>query len=118
MKEPLYYTFANHTHWVDLQWSWREGALADSIGDMLALVEATGARDRGVKNRKLWVTRNTVAPAILVECGFLSNDTERRNYGGRAYRTKVVVAIADGIEEFLEIARASELEGIEFEDRG
>ena len=43
MKQPLYYTFANHAHWADIQWSWREGSLADSVGDMLALVEASGA---------------------------------------------------------------------------
>ena len=43
MKPPLYYTFCDHAHWVDLQWSWGEGALEDAVGDLLALVETTGA---------------------------------------------------------------------------
>ncbi len=41
---PLYYTFGNHWHWVDLQWLWGYRTLPDSIRDMLQLIEKTGAR--------------------------------------------------------------------------
>jgi len=44
VKPPLYYTLADHVHWVDQQWSWGEGALGDSIADLLGLLERTGAR--------------------------------------------------------------------------
>lgn len=44
MKPPLYYTFSNHAHWVDHQWSWGAGALGDSVADMLTLIESTGAK--------------------------------------------------------------------------
>lgn len=44
MKRPLYYTFGNHMHWVDMQWLWGYDVLPGCVDDMLHLVEATGAR--------------------------------------------------------------------------
>lgn len=43
-RRPLYYTFGNHMHWVDMQWLWGYGALPDSVRDMLHLCRQTGAR--------------------------------------------------------------------------
>jgi alpha-mannosidase len=36
-KPPLYYTFGNHMHWVDMQWLWGYGVLPGSVRDMLTL---------------------------------------------------------------------------------
>src|SRR5687767_3453148 len=44
MKKPLYCTFGNHMHWVDMQWLWGADTLSSSVRDMLGLIEATGAR--------------------------------------------------------------------------
>jgi alpha-mannosidase len=41
---PLYYTFGNHMHWVDMEWLWGYGVLPDSVRDMLHFCDATGAR--------------------------------------------------------------------------
>ena len=42
-----------------------------------ALVESTGLESRGMKTRTdLYVLRNTVMPAVLVELGFITNPTE------------------------------------------
>lgn len=65
------------------------------------LVAETGARDRGIKNKPLAVIRHTEAPAILVECGFLSDANEAALLRTQAYRRKLVSGMADGIEEFL-----------------
>ncbi|MEQ9030103.1 MAG: hypothetical protein RLP44_15445, partial [Aggregatilineales bacterium] len=43
-KLPLFYTFGNHMHWVDMQWLWGYDVLPDSINDMLTLCNETGAR--------------------------------------------------------------------------
>jgi len=43
-RKPLYYTFGNHMHWVDMQWLWGYDVLPSSVRDMLALCAATGAR--------------------------------------------------------------------------
>ncbi|HPF37984.1 MAG TPA: hypothetical protein PK093_05025 [Phycisphaerae bacterium] len=44
MKRPLYYTFGNHMHWVDMQWLWGYDVLPGCVDDMLRLIEQTGAR--------------------------------------------------------------------------
>jgi alpha-mannosidase len=41
---PLYYTFGNHMHWVDMEWLWGYGVLPGSTRDMLALCEAAGVK--------------------------------------------------------------------------
>jgi len=43
-RRPLYYTFGNHMHWVDMEWLWGVGVLEDSLLDMLRLMEQTGTR--------------------------------------------------------------------------
>ena len=44
MPKPLYYTFGNHMHWVDMQWLWGYDVLPGCVADMRRLIEATGAR--------------------------------------------------------------------------
>lgn len=81
--------------------------LSDARGELLAraiqksVVEGTGIRDRGARNSQFWVTRNISLPAVLLECGFLSNDEEREAYGNYRYRHRVICAIADALEEYL-----------------
>lgn len=66
------------------------------------LVAVTGARDRGVKgSRALAVLKGTRMPAVLVECGFLSNRAERMLLGTPGYRQAVAGAVAEGVDEFL-----------------
>ena len=43
-RKPLYYTFGNHMHWVDMQWLWGYDVLPGSTRDMLAFCAATGAK--------------------------------------------------------------------------
>ncbi|HWQ11675.1 MAG TPA: hypothetical protein VNL77_02680 [Roseiflexaceae bacterium] len=41
---PLYYTFGNHMHWVDMEWLWGYFVLPSSTRDMLALCDAAGVK--------------------------------------------------------------------------
>lgn len=41
---PLYYTFGNHMHWVDMQWLWGYAVLPDSVRDMLYFCRESGAK--------------------------------------------------------------------------
>lgn len=41
---PLYYTFGNHMHWVDMQWLWGYHVMPNSTRDMLHFCEETGAK--------------------------------------------------------------------------
>lgn len=66
-----------------------------------ALVQTTGAVDRGVKHARFVVLIGTNVPAILIETGFVSNPTEGRKLTTSAYQHKIATAIAQGIEKFL-----------------
>ncbi|MBK7405187.1 MAG: hypothetical protein IPJ41_11285 [Phycisphaerales bacterium] len=43
-RRPLYYTFGNHMHWVDMQWLWGYDVLPGCVADMLHLCRETGAK--------------------------------------------------------------------------
>lgn len=65
------------------------------------LIAATGAVNRGVKQGTFYVLKHTKAPAVLIECGFISNSAECRKLFNDAYQEKIATAIADGIRKAL-----------------
>ena len=66
-----------------------------------ALVQATGAIDRGVKHARFVVLIGTNVPAVLIETGFVSNPTEGQKLTTPAYQHKIATAIAEGVDRFL-----------------
>ncbi len=66
--------------------------------------EATAAHarilDRGVRQAGFYVLRNTYMPAVLVECGFLSNRSEDKLLRTEAHRERLAEGIARGIITF------------------
>ena len=62
---------------------------------------ATGAPDRGVRDSRLHVARNSNCPAVLVECGYLTNKDEALRLKRSAYKDKIATAIAESIHEYL-----------------
>lgn len=66
-----------------------------------ALVQTTGAVDRGVKHARFVVLIGTQVPAILIETGFVSNPVEGRKLTTTAYQYKIATAIAQGVDRFL-----------------
>lgn len=65
------------------------------------LVQASGLADRKVRTQSLHVTRETTMPAVLLECGYLSNKNDDALLATDEYRSKVAQGIADGIKEYL-----------------
>jgi hypothetical protein len=53
--------------------------------------------NRGVRRRGFFVLRRTRIPAVLVECGFLTNAAEARNVQNANYRQKLAEEIAAGV---------------------
>ncbi|WP_035611216.1 N-acetylmuramoyl-L-alanine amidase [Haloferula sp. BvORR071] len=56
--------------------------------------------NRGVKTARFYVIRNTTCPAILCECGFVSNPSERERMKQAWFRQALAEGIADGIMRF------------------
>src|SRR5437763_12518420 len=53
--------------------------------------------NRGVRRRGFYVLRKTNIPAVLVECGFLTNPTEAAYAQTASYRQKLAEEIATGV---------------------
>jgi N-acetylmuramoyl-L-alanine amidase len=59
---------------------------------------ATGVANRGVKPRAdVWVVNHTRMPAVLVECGFVSNANDKAKLLDPVYRRMIGQAITSGI---------------------
>jgi N-acetylmuramoyl-L-alanine amidase len=54
--------------------------------------------NRGVRRRGYYVLRKTSIPAVLVECGFLTNPTEAAYAQSVSYRQKLAEEIAAGVQ--------------------
>ena len=57
------------------------------------IIKATGRRDRGVKTATFWVLRKTKMPAVLIECGFMTNRKELELLKSDEYRESIADAI-------------------------
>lgn len=83
-----------------------EGELcADKIVE--ALEENGGFEVRGAKAEEFYVTENTNMTALLVEVGFLSNPTDRKNLTNVSYQEMLAEEMAKGILAFFEESGAS-----------
>jgi len=65
-----------------------------------SLIGSTGASDRGVRRARFLVLRDISCPAILVEGGFLSNETEEKKLVNAEYRDRLAKAMAAGIVNY------------------
>ncbi len=63
-------------------------------------MKTTYGDNRGVKQRGFYVLRKNRKPAVLVECGFLTNPTDAARAGRASYRDKLARQIANAILEY------------------
>jgi N-acetylmuramoyl-L-alanine amidase len=63
--------------------------------------------NRGVRRRGYYVLRKATVPAVLVECGFLTNPTEAQYAQTTSYRQKLADEIAAGIRGRFSVTSAS-----------
>ncbi len=61
------------------------------------VVGGAPSSNRGVRRRGYYVLRKTNIPAVLVECGFLTNPTEAAYAQTASYRQKLAEEIAAGV---------------------
>jgi N-acetylmuramoyl-L-alanine amidase len=78
---------------------WRGRLLAKRIQKQILRV-SPGSPDRGVKEGRFYVIKNTNMPAVLVEIGFLTGRLDARRLEKTAHRKRIAYAIAKGILEY------------------
>jgi N-acetylmuramoyl-L-alanine amidase len=63
--------------------------------------------NRGVRRRGYFVLRRTTIPAVLVECGFLTNPNEAQYAQSTSYRQKLAEEIARGVRSRGSVSRVA-----------
>lgn len=66
------------------------------------VLKMTDARSRGVKQGNFAVIRETKMPAILIEGGFLSSESEMEKIKDPSYVKSIAWGIAQGIQSYME----------------
>lgn len=74
--------------------------LAESI--LSNVIHNTQAKSRGVKHGNFAVIRETKMPAILIEGGFLSNESEMEKIKKAGYLKQLAWGIANGLDEYID----------------
>lgn len=64
------------------------------------LVGRTHTVDRNAKFARYYVLRNSTLPAILVEGGFVTNESERNLMKSGGFREAIARSVADGIQRY------------------
>ena len=80
---------------------WKGRLLAKRIQKQILRV-SPGSPDRGVKQGRFYVIKNTRMPAVLVEIGFLTGRLDSRRLEKTTHRKRLAYAIAKGILEYLD----------------
>ncbi len=65
------------------------------------LTAKTKSPNRGVRKARFVVIRETAIPSVLVETGYLSNPTERKNLTSKDYQRTIARSLAEGIIDYL-----------------
>ena len=76
--------------------------LARSILDGMATIIGNNSPNRGIRAEEWFVVRNARMPSVLVEVGFITNETEARLLAEEAYLQKLGDGIYNGIVSFVD----------------
>ena len=79
---------------------WRGRLLAKNIQKQILKV-SPGSPDRGVRQGRYFVIKNTSMPAVLVEIGFLTGRLDARRLEKSIHRQRIAYAITKGILTYL-----------------
>ncbi len=74
--------------------------LAQIMQGRFAALQPGNDREIKLIDNGLYLFRNTEQPALLIECGFLSNPADAENLSSPEYRKKVAFTIYSGLAEY------------------
>lgn len=59
-------------------------------------------KDRGFRRARFQVLRDAPCPAVLIECGFLSNESEAASLSSERFRERFAIAVVDAVKAYRE----------------
>ncbi len=81
----------------------RSEMLARSIQSaVVSVIQPDNTREIKKSGTEIYLLYHAVRPAVMVECGFLSNPEETQLLKSEDYQTKMALAVAQGIMNFLD----------------
>jgi len=66
------------------------------------MLQGTGMKDRGVRQARFYVIRNTSMPSVLVEVGFVTGREDAARLSNPASRRQLATAIAQGVLQYIQ----------------
>jgi N-acetylmuramoyl-L-alanine amidase len=93
------YTWKQHVSGLE---TFYHGAESQSLAQFVqrGIVSRTRTVDRSAKYARFYVIRNCNLPSILVEGGFVSNESERNRMKSAWFRESIAQGIVDGIQRY------------------
>lgn len=82
--------------------------LAQIMQRNFAALQEGNDREIKLMDSGLYLFKETPQPALLIECGFLSNEKDAANLSDSEYQKKVAFTIYKGIMEFLSTVKPQE----------
>lgn len=76
--------------------------LAEVLQETIKECMQDGNKRMAKANDTYYMLKKTQCPLVIIECGFLSNNTEAELLKDSAYQDKMVAAIKDGIKKYFE----------------
>ena len=76
-------------------------ALAGFIQTESKLLQPFNDREIKDENGTIYLLENTTKPAVLIECGFISNESEAKLLQSEEYQCKLAFAIFSGISKWM-----------------
>lgn len=77
-------------------------SLADCIEEGISTTISPDTARKSKANDNYILLKNNPCPAVIVECGFLTNESEGTSLSGTEYQTTIAKAIAQGINSYYE----------------
>lgn len=81
--------------------------LAQIMQDNFKVIQPENNRQIKLMDSELYLFKNTMSPAVLIECGFLSNPDDAANLSDEAYQRKVAFMIYNGVVRYLQTVAAN-----------
>ena len=80
----------------------KSSSLADCIEEGISTTISPDTARKSKANDNYILLKNNPCPAVIVECGFLTNENEGTSLSGTEYQTTIATAIAHGINSYYE----------------
>jgi len=76
--------------------------LAQCIQDKAKIIDSTNKRDIKPDDKNIYILEKATKPAVLVECGFISNETDAKMLSDEEYQNKLAFAMYLGIMKYIQ----------------